>query len=209
MKKKAYIIGAGGHGRVVLDILLQSHVHVAGFIDEDPQKAHCLINGFKVWGNLSFIKKGMNIALGIGNNQIRNRLFTEVIYRKALVISAIHPNAVISPYAKLGKGIVVMAGVVVNANAILEEGVVVNTSASVDHDCYLEKFCQIWPGAHLAGNIKVGSSSYVGTGASVIPNIKIGSNALVGAGSVVVRDVNDHCVVAGSPARVFRRKENK
>ena len=98
---------------------------------------------------------------------------------------------------------------IINANALLEEGVVVNTGASVDHDCHLERFCQIWPGAHLAGAVRVGEYSYVGTGASVIQNLNIGKGVMIGAGAAVVSDIPDGVTVAGVPARIILRRGRK
>ena len=45
----------------------------------------------------------------------------------------------------------------------------------------------------------------IGSGATILSNVVIGAHAVVGAGSVVTRDVAEHAVVAGNPARVLRR----
>ncbi|MEW6482421.1 MAG: acetyltransferase [bacterium] len=204
---KILIFGAGGHGKVVLDILLESGADILGFLDEDRNKIGQKINGFKVLGDWSYLKDkdSIEIALGIGNNKNRERVFRRAKELAMMVISAIHPKAIISRDVKMGEGIVVMPGAVVNPGAVLENGVVVNTGATVDHDCYLEQFCQIWPGAHLAGTVKVGSFSYVGTGASVIQNIKIGKNVIIGAGAAVISDIPDEVTVVGVPAKVIKR----
>lgn len=72
---KVAIFGAGGHGKVVLDILLDAGTPVVGFIDEDAAKRGMKINGFEVLGNLASLagRKGIAMALGIGNNRIPNR----------------------------------------------------------------------------------------------------------------------------------------
>ncbi|MDD5618347.1 MAG: acetyltransferase [Candidatus Omnitrophica bacterium] len=210
-KNKIVIFGAGGHGKVILDILLEKKEKVLGFLDDDKNKIGLKINGYRVLGDLTYLKrkKSINLALGVGNNRIR-----EMIYRKAKglsinIISAIHPKAVVSKEAKIGRGVAIMAGAVVNTCVVIEDGAVVNTSASVDHDCHLGKFCQIWPGAHLAGNIKVGEFSYVGTGASVIQNITIGKNAMIGAGAVVIDNIADCVTVVGVPARIIKNHKNE
>ncbi len=205
-KDKNVIFGAGGHGKVLLDVLLESKVTVCGFIDEDETKKGDVVNGLPVLGGWDYLKDNpsIKIALGIGNNKIR-----EKVYRKAMdlglkVVQAIHPKASISRFAKIGSGVVIMPGAVINANAILEEGVVVNTGATVDHDCRLNRFCHIWPGAHLAGTVEVGEYSYVGTGASVIQNIRIGSNAMIGAGAAVISDIKDGVTAVGVPAKAIK-----
>lgn len=208
-KEKILIFGAGGHGKVVLDILLETDVDVIGFLDDDRNKIDFKIRGIKVLGGFSYLenKKNIGIALGIGDNKIRENIFKAVKKIQLPLASAIHPKTVISKNVQLGQGVVVMAGVVINPGAILGDGVVVNTGATVDHDCYLKKFSQVWPGAHLAGSVRVGEFSYIGTGASIVNNIKIGKNVIIGAGAAVVSDIADDVVAVGVPAKVI--KNNK
>ena len=208
-KDKIVIFGAGGHGKVVLDILSEMGADVIGFIDDDKRKKSTKISGVEVLGDLSTVKnRNLKVALGIGDNIARCKVFKKAQALGLKMASAIHPKAVVSQDAQIKEAVVIMPGAVVNAGAILEDGAVVNTAATVDHDCRLERFCQVWPGAHLAGNVRVGEFSYVGTGASVIQNIRIGKNVMIGAGAVVVRDVPDDVTAVGVPARVLQDKRN-
>lgn len=195
---------------MVLDILLEAGADVIGFIDDDISKKGQKIRGIEVLGDCSCLeeKKQFSIALGIGNNKIREEKFNKVVNLGYPVTNALHPKAIISKDVKLGNGVAIMPGAIVNSGSIIEDGVVVNTGATVDHDCYLSRFCQIWPGAHLAGTVEVGECSYVGTGADVIQNIKIGRQVMVGAGAAVVKDVPDGVTVVGVPAKIIKRKEN-
>ena len=194
---------------MVLDILLESGADVIGFLDDDISKKGQKIGGIEVLGDSSHLdeKKQISIALGIGNNKIREEKFKKVIKMGYTVTNALHPKAIISKDVKVGNGVVIMPGAVVKSGSIIEDGVVVNTGATVDHDCYLSRFCQIWPGAHLAGTVKVGEFSYIGTGATVIQNIKIGGQVMVGAGAVVVKDIPDRVTAVGVPAKIIRRGE--
>lgn len=208
-KKKILIFGAGGHGRVILDILLSDNQEVFGFIDEEEKKKGLEIRSLKVWGDWNYLKKNENfkIALGIGDNEIRASIYERVKHMGFDVVTAIHPKAIVSKDVTIGEGVVIMPGAVINPGTVIETGVVVNTGATVDHDCYLRKFCQIWPGANLAGSVEVGEFSYVGTGAAVIKNIRIGRDVIVGAGAVVIKDIPDRIVVAGMPARKIKNRQ--
>jgi acetyltransferase-like isoleucine patch superfamily enzyme len=59
-------------------------------------------------------------------------------------------------------------------------------------------------GIFSRGPVSIGSGSWIGENV-VILSAKIGLNCVIGANSVVIRDVPDHCVAAGSPARIIRR----
>lgn len=205
--KKIVIFGAGGHGKVILDILLECGCPVLGFLDEDQKKIGQKVSGFKILGDWSFLKnkKNVAIALGIGNNKIRQKLFIKAKKLRYPVVNAIHPTASISRDTKLEMGIVVMAQAVINPGAIIEEGVVINTGATVDHDCHLHKFCHIWPGAHLAGTVEVGAFSYIGTGSSIIQNIQIGKYAIIGAGATVIENIPDNVTAVGVPAKIIKQ----
>jgi len=207
-RKKILIFGSGGHGKVLLDILLESGADIEGFLDDDLKKLGKEIRGFPVLGDMKYLegKNSVKIALGIGNNRIRENIYQKAKNLKIDIVSAIHPKAIVSKDVKMGKGIVIMPGAVINPGVVIEDGVVVNTGATVDHDCYLERFCHIWPGAHLAGGVRVGEFSYVGTGAAVIQNITIGKNVIIGAGAVVISDIPDKVTAVGVPAKVI--KEN-
>lgn len=206
--EKVVIFGASGHGKVVLDILLEAGFDVLGFLDDDRQKIGQEIRGLKVLGGWSYLRDkvaSIRIALGIGNNIIREKIFKKAKDIGVEAVSAVHPKAIVARDVKIGEGVVIMPGAVVNTGTIIEDGVVVNTGATVDHDCCLKRFCQIWPGAHLAGNVRVGEFSYVGTGGVVIQNITIGKNTMIGAGAVVISDVPDNVTVVGNPGKVIKK----
>lgn len=52
--------------------------------------------------------------------------------------------------------------------------------------------------------IAIGDNVWIGGNAVVCPGVTIGSDVVIGAGAIVTKDVADHCVVAGNPARVIR-----
>ncbi len=209
--KGIVIFGAGGHGKVVLDILLESKRKVVGFIDDNKAKKGKIINGYSILGGWDCLKgnKNIEIALGIGDNKVREELFNRAKKEGFPVTRAIHPRAIVSKTAKIGQGVVIMAGAVINPSVIIEDGVVINTGATVDHDCYLKKFCHIWPGANLAGTVIVGKYSYVGTGAAVIQNITIGDNTIIGAGAVVISDVSSGVTAVGVPSKTIKGEKRR
>lgn len=199
------VYGCGGHGKVVLDILLASGASVAGFLDGNPATHGTAVLGFPVLGDWDALPAGAAVALGIGSNAVRERICRQAQARGISVVNAIHPRATVSRFVTLGTGVVVMAGAVINPGTTVGDGVCVNTGATVDHDCVLHAFCQVWPGAHLAGSITVGARAYVGTGAAVVPGVTIGADTLTGAGTAIIADLPANIIAAGVPARALRQ----
>lgn len=210
---RVLILGAGGHARVIAEMVERQHGSVlAGFLDDALAGGE--VHGLPVLGRLADLGQvltqmgGAGLIVGIGDNAARRRVVQEVgpILESlgGRFVSAIDPSAVISPRATVGPGTVVMAHVTVNAGTVVGAHAILNTTCSADHDCRIADFTHISPGTHLAGTVMIGEGTHVGIGCAVIPRIRIGAWSVVGAGSAVVRDVPDRVVAYGVPARVMR-----
>lgn len=201
MNKKIVIIGAGGHGKVVANIAKLNRYEEILFLDDGDNKK---INGlYPVVGTTSETAnyRDYDFIVAIGNNQVRNKITTSLIYNSYKVVTLIHPTAVIDETATIGIGSVVMANAVINAYAKLGKGCIVNTAATIDHDDVLEDYVHICPGAHIAGTTTIGYESWVGIGSSVINNITIVPKCMIGAGTVVVKSLLETGTYVGVPAR--------
>jgi len=161
--------------------------------------------GYNVFGPFDEIRLGdEELIISVGLNHIRKKI-VEKLPENIRYGKAIHPSAIISEYAFLGEGTVVMQGAVIQSGVSIGNHCIINTSASVDHDCIIDDYVHISPNATLCGAVSMGEGSQIGAGAVVIPGIKIGKWSLVAAGAVVVKDVPDHVLVLGNPARVVKR----
>ena len=208
-------IGAGGHARVVIEILrLMGGYDLAGLLDSRPELQGAQVLGVPVLGDDSLLPglyaQGVRHAFiglgGTGDTRPRRRLYELARGLGFEIVAAIHPQAVLSPSAQIGRGPTVMAGAVINAAARLGENVIVNSGAIVEHDCVIGNHVHIASGARLASTVHVGDSAHIGLGACVRQCVRIGAGAIVGAGAVVVKDVPDDAVVVGVPARVLRKR---
>jgi len=206
MTKSLIIIGAGGHGRVTAEAAQAAGWTVAAFYD-DALDDTASVNEIPVASismkeiATTFPKESHAMFVAIGSNNDRRGFFEygEAMGYDMPIIK--HPSAQISPTATIGAGTVILANVVVNANARIGKYCILNTACSVDHDNILDDGTQICPGAHLAGNVICGRLAFIGTGASIIPGCQIGGGALVGAGSLVATDVPHGISVIGNPAK--------
>lgn len=199
------VLGAGGHGKVVCDVVLSMGEIVEGFVD-DAKPPGSKVLGLPVLGNTTWLlAHPARVALGIGDNVRRAELADKLEQSGSSLFTAVHSQATIAPSATLGAGAVVMARAVVNASALVDRGAIVNTSAVVEHDCVVGAFAHLSPAAALGGGARIGASAHVGLGALVLPSIAVGDRSIVGAGAVVTRDTEAGVVVRGVPARLGRR----
>lgn len=194
--KKLIILGYGGHGKVTAEIAEQAGYSVK-FLDDLKTDDKDII------GKTSDYRKYINEAsffIAIGNNEVRKKLFCELKDNEAEIVKLIHPKAVISENAIIGKGSVVMAGAVINSGSNIGEGCIINTCSSVDHDCNIADFAHISVGSHLAGNVKIGEETFVCAGATVINNVTVCEKCIIGAGATVIKNITESGTYIGVPA---------
>ena len=202
MSKDVIIIGAGGHAKVIADIIYKSGDNLIGFLDDnlanigkEKKKKKKVLGTTK---DIENYNKNYFI-IGIGNNSIRKKINNE---NNLKLYTAIHPSAIIAQDVKIGIGSVIMAGVVINPGTVIGKNCIINTCSSLDHDNLLEDYVHISPGAHLAGTVSVKEGTWICTGAIIKNNITIGKNNIIGAGSVVIKDIIDeNTTYIGVPAR--------
>jgi UDP-perosamine 4-acetyltransferase len=203
-------LGAGGHAKVVIEILrLQKTYEIVGLLDPDPSLQGQSVLDIPVPGDDNYLsilyEKGVRhffIGLGsIGNTTHRRRLHAMALSLGMDPVQAIHPQAIISESASLGPGVTVMAGAIINASVTTGTHTIINTGAIVEHDCVLGDFVHVATGAKLASTVYVANDAHVGAGATVRQCVTIGAGAIIGAGAVVVKDVSAHTTVVGVPAR--------
>ena len=211
MSELIVLWGAGGHARVVADIIsLAARYEIAGFIDDiGPERMGQSFCGAQVLGGQEQLptlrSAGVSVALAaIGDCTARLRAATILLHNGFELATLIHPRATVAADVKVLGGTVIAAGAVVNPGTTIGQCVIVNTCASVDHDCRLADSAHVSPGAHLGGNVEIGQGTWIGIGAVICDGIKIGAGTIVGAGAVVVNDLPDGIVAMGVPARVIR-----
>ena len=212
--EKVVIIGASGHGIVIADILKASpDFEVVGFIDSFKDQGTKVFD-LEILGNEdSLVRLNQEFGIqsgiiGIGDNHTRKQISDKILAAipSFRFINAIHKSAVIADSVRLGSGIAIMGGTVINPGACLEDHIIVNTKASIGHHSIIKNFASIAPGVTIGGNVSLGTGSGLSIGTIVANNIAIGDNSLVGAGSLVLRDLPDHVFAYGSPAKTVGRR---
>jgi UDP-perosamine 4-acetyltransferase len=203
------VLGSGGHAKVIIEILRQrTDFEIVGCLGREATGPP--VCGVPVIGDDSVLPGlrdgGVHHAfVALGDNHTRSRMIEHVFSIGFKLVNAISLHAVLSPSVAVGEGVAIMAGAVINAESTVGDGVIVNTGATVDHDCVLGPMSHVGPGANLAGSVRIGAGAFLGTGCRVIPGIRIGDWSVIGAGAAVFRDVPEHVVTQGVPARVIKK----
>ena len=199
-----YLIGAGGHAKVVIDLIRMTGEKIEGIFDDDLLTDNVL--GYKIVGKIDKAPKEKGpFIITIGNNSIRKR----IVKKFNLSYKSVKGNCYISSDASIGDGSVVMNGVCINVGAQIGRHVIINTGACVDHECIIEDFVHISPNATLAGNVIVKEGTHIGLGAQVVQGICIGKWATIGAGTVVIKNIPDYAVVVGVPGKIIKYNEQE
>lgn len=198
MSEQIIVIGGGGHAKVVIDCIRSAGDTVFGILDDSLAVGGTVFDIPVLGKTEDYVRfADEKFIVAIGNNTVRRRLAENMDVEWH---TAVHPRAVVSQYAKLGKGSVVMPGAIINAGTNIGDHCIINTGAVVEHDNRIGDYVHISPAASLGGTVEVGDSTHVGIGASVKNNITICGGCTIGAGAVVVKDIAECGVYVGVPA---------
>lgn len=202
-EKKVWLIGGGGHAKVVLATFQACGWDVAGIFDANPEIWGTRLFDVEIAGEVPespwWHSCGTYGFLSIGANISRARLATTL--NPARWATVVHPSATVHSSVCLGPGSLVCAHAVVQPDASIGAHSIVNTGAVVEHDNRIGDFCHIGPRACLAGDVTVGDGVFVGAGATVTPGIRLGAWSTIGAGGAVIEDIPEAVTAVGVPAR--------
>ena len=211
--EKLLILGCGGHGRVIADIVEKNnHYSSIFFLDNKIESSNKFKTNFNknIIGDISidnlrkFSNEFSHAFVGIGDNKVRIKWLEELQKIGYIIPNIIDPSAQISRYVDLGKGCFINTNVVIQCNTKIDSGCIVNTSSSIDHDTLIKKGAHISPGVNIAGNVKIGENTWIGLGTKIIQNINIGDNVIVGAGSLVLKNIPNNSKAYGVPSKLIK-----
>lgn len=204
-KKNIIIIGAGGHARVIIDTAEQLNFKIKGIIDINFKNQDERILDYPVLGDFSVLQKvdpvNTTAIVALGDTEKRSYYFHQIAKLGFSMETLIHPTAIVSKHAKIGKGVFVNVAAIINSAAIIKDNVIINTGAIIDHETEIGEHCHIGPGVKIAGRVKIGHHSFIGIGTTIIDKITVGDNVIIGAGTVVINNIYPHSTVVGVPGK--------
>ena len=163
--------GRGGHGRSVAEAaMLSGQYALAGFVD-DGLAVGTPITHTSVVGSTAdlsaFASVYDQVILAMGKNTLRESLVMRLFELGFELVTIIHPKAIVSPSAVLGKGCAVMAGAIVGTEAQLGLGVIANCGSVVDHHAKVHDFGHLGVNACMAGGATLGRKAWMQAGSAL------------------------------------------
>ena len=216
--KNIILIGGGNQAHYTIDIInKEGKYNIIGIIDSIHDIGSDRF-GYKVLGrqeDIVKLKEQYNIeggVISIGDNWVRYYISSQI--KKQIpnfnFVNAIHPSVIIGDNVQLGKGVVMMAGCIINPKSKIGDFTFFATGAQIDHDCNIKDYSSISAGSITGGYVTLGEFSAITLGVTVVDRLKIGKNTVIGAGSLILKDIPDNVLVYGNPARIVRtRKEGE
>lgn len=202
------IVGAGGFGREVVDIVdaindrAPTH-ELLGFLDDGEVRQDLLARiGVPLLGDTTRLADlDVDHVVGIGAPEPRRRIdaLAATCGRTATVLR--HPHASVGRDVELGPGVIIAAGARLTTHISVGRHVHVNLNCSIGHDTVIHDYATLFGGAIVGGGCVIGVGATVGSGAVILPGVRVGDGAVVGAGATVIRDVADHGIVVSVAAR--------
>lgn len=214
IKQKVLIVGASGQSKVIIDIFeKEGKYEIIGLLDANGKIEKTL--GYKILGNLESLPDLLiktpdcKVFIAIGDNWVRYQVMNQL---KNLIptidfVSTIHPSAHIGKNVRIGKGVAIMAGAIINSDSTIGDFVIINTKASLDHDSKMLRFSSLGPNVTTGGNVAVGEFSAISIGALIKHEITIGSHSIIGAGALLLKNCGTKLIMYGVPAKKVRKRE--
>lgn len=190
MNNKLILVGGGGHCKSVIDVAESAGYTILGILDK-PELVGKSVLGYKVIGTDDDIPQYVNraefiISVGqIKSSAVRHKIAETIEQAGGKLATIIASDSVVSKYATIGEGTVVLHKCVVNADAKIGRNCIINTMANIEHEAEIGDFCHISTGVMVNGMTKVGNDSFVGSGAIIYNCIDIPSSSIIPAGTVV------------------------
>lgn len=188
--KNLILLGGGGHCKSVIDVAESAGYTILGILDK-PEEVGKKVLSYQVIGTDDDIDKYVDkaefvITVGqIKSSTVRRQIAERVEKAGGRFSTIIAPDAVVSKYATIGQGTVILHHCVVNADARIGSNCIINTMVNIEHDVEIGDFCHISTGTMVNGTVKIGSDTFVGSGSIIYNNIEIPGCSIIPAGTTV------------------------
>ena len=204
--KNFVIAGAGGFGREVYSYLLNciepSGNKIRGFLDDDPEALngygfpHRIISGFSEYVPLECDA----VIFAVANPEFKAKIAQSLVEKGAVFESFIHPSAIISKSAKIGKGAAIAPFCVVEANAQIGDFVAVNVAVKISNSARIGKYCTISSNCVIGENAELKDGAFMASSSILKEGAAMLECSFLGANSCAEKDIKKGETAFGNPA---------
>ena len=194
---KIFVIGNGGHSKVVIDCLINNNMEIAGVITKKEEEINETYRGCRLISETKFIKnfkpEEVQLVNGIGitTKNLNQRIF--LINKMKQIgfnfLSIVDKSAIVAKGVQLGEGSQILHGSVIQPDTCIGDHSIVNTSVSIDHDCKIYEHCHIAPRSVLCGEVTIKQKTFVGSGSIIVNNISIEEECIIAAGVTIDKNI--------------------
>ena len=198
------VLGAGGHSKVVLDILIENNYgKEIIFYDNLIKSEKKLHNKYIVTNTLENLYAEQNeFIVAVGNVKLRQKLAsiaTKYNLRRVGILSNSLKRGFVN--VNIDSTVDIMHNVIISSDVKIQKDTLINRNVSIHHDVIIGENCVISPGVQLLGGCQIGDNVFIGAGANIFPKVKIEDDSVIGAGSLVNKSISKSSIVFGNPAR--------
>mgnify|MGYP001055603216 CR=1 FL=1 len=215
--KKIVIIGAGGLGREVLNLInfcnnSENEYNPLGFIvDSEYGQTGTIINEKPILGNLGWLEKhasDVNVVVAVGQPHLRLRVLDRISKYNCKFINLIHPwsKEHLNKWVSLGEG-VILAGCLTSSQIKIGNHVVINVFCVIGHDSVISDYATLAPSVNIDGYVTLGTGCFIGTGSNILPNVTVNEWSIIGAGSTISKDIPANSVAMNLPPRIINQRD--
>ncbi len=212
--KRLAIIGSGDLAqRISHYAISEKKFELAGYFD-DFEAADTRVGLGTVLGRTDqvceYYERALfdEILIGVGYKHFdfRQEIFEKLKGRIPLA-RITHSSAYVDETCKLGEGVVILPGCVLDRNVKVEDNVLISVGCVIAHESTIGAHCYLSCGTKMAGFVMIGECCFLGIGSTISDHIKLCDHCKAGAGAVVIRDTVEPVYYVGVPARPLKPKE--
>lgn len=207
--KKIAIFGVGGLAKDIFfclkEIYLKGHYAFDGqivFVDKFPGSNTFFLN-CPLLLEEDFDSRGYQVIIAIGNPKIRKQISSS-LPAATLYPNVIHPSALVNETVILGKGVVILANVIISCHVTIGDFCILDRAVQIGHDCKVADFVHFSPVSVLSGNVTIKSLVDIGTHAAIKQNLEVEGETIIGMGAIVVKSIQENGVYVGNQAKKIR-----
>jgi len=196
--KKA-IIGSGGFGREVKQLLLDNNQNeeIVFFVDDNYiDEISIPLSRFDV--------NEFEVVIAIGD-PVKRKNIVDRLPINTKFFTAVHKSVqLLDSNIQIGEGSILCAGTILTTNITIGKHCHLNLLSTIGHDTIIGDYFTTAPGTKISGNCKIGNNVYFGTNSSVREKISICDNVVVGLNAGVVKNITESGIYVGVPAKKIK-----